>query len=285
MLHSEFFDYENRIAVGLIGQGSECFGFDDEYSKDHDFGERLCLWITKEDDEKIGFSLHDAYSKIAPKISDAADERSGIFNIHDFYSQIIGHPGVPKVWQDWFTIPEHSLASATNGKIFRDDIGKFTAIYTELSNGFPRDIFLKKLSAHLALMAQSGQYNAPRCQKRGENGAAALAIHEFIDHAFHVLFLLNNRYTPFYKWRFRAAKELPIKREIAYKLEELILDFSPKHRLDLIEQIAIGINNELNRRGLTNSESDFLEVQAKEILCQIKTAPLRAMHLMEFGAD
>lgn len=36
MIADEFGDYQNRIAVGLVGHGSECFGFDDEVSRDHD---------------------------------------------------------------------------------------------------------------------------------------------------------------------------------------------------------------------------------------------------------
>ncbi len=42
MIAGKFQAYESRIAVGLVGKGSDCFGFDDVLSQDHDFGTALC---------------------------------------------------------------------------------------------------------------------------------------------------------------------------------------------------------------------------------------------------
>ena len=54
MIKSEFPELEGVIAVGLVGAGSECFGFDDKVSRDHDFGPGFCMWLAKEDHKKIG---------------------------------------------------------------------------------------------------------------------------------------------------------------------------------------------------------------------------------------
>ena len=37
-------DIFSLCAFGLVGEGSECYGYDDELSKDHDFGPSVCIW-------------------------------------------------------------------------------------------------------------------------------------------------------------------------------------------------------------------------------------------------
>ena len=57
MLLTKYPEYFERMAIGLVGQGSECFGFDDEISTDHDFGPAFCIWLNQQDFQTIGFKL------------------------------------------------------------------------------------------------------------------------------------------------------------------------------------------------------------------------------------
>ena len=56
-LEKELPEIADRVAIGLVGEGSECFGFDDDLSTDHDFEPAFCMWVERDDYEKFGFEL------------------------------------------------------------------------------------------------------------------------------------------------------------------------------------------------------------------------------------
>ncbi len=201
MLEEQFAHVLDRIAVGLVGEGSECLGFDDEISKDHDFDAGFCLWITEEDEKSFGFKLERAYSKLPKEfmglrksiLSPVGGNRHGVITIENFYTRFLGSPCYPNELERWLYLPSSALSAASNGEVFNDKLGKFSDIRNKLLQGYPEDIRKKKLAAHTIFMTQSGQYNYMRCLDRGENGAAQLAIFEFVRHTISAIYLLNNK--------------------------------------------------------------------------------------------
>lgn len=222
----KFAKYKNRIAAGLVGHGSECYGFDDEISRDHDFGPGFCLWLTDEDYAKIGADLQNAYdalpqeyagfesrSKTPRAKSCGSSKRVGVFRISEFFENLTGFPTAPSENEPhlWLSLDESTLAAATNGKIFADPLGEFSKARQSFKL-MPDDVRISLISRRLGMISQAGQYNFQRMIARKDASAAWLSINEFVRATASLVFLLNNPvtagYLPYYKWQFAALRKL-----------------------------------------------------------------------------
>lgn len=292
MIAREFADYERRIAVGLAGHGSECFGFDDEISRDHDFETGFCMWLTDEDEAKIGFALTRAYDRIkkeyggkkATHLSVAGHSAQGVMRIGDFYRPYTGSEGAPTTMREWLFTDSEYFAEATNGEVFRDDLGAFSAIRNTILTGMPEDVRLKKIAACAIRMAQTGQYNYSRCLSHHEEGAAAIALSEFVKNAIQVIFLINKRHCPYYKWMFRSMRGLETLSDLAAPLEFLLTSDNDKDGINvkkgMIEDIALAVANEIKTQGLADCDGSYLEPYAYSVQRHIRSAELRNMHIL-----
>ena len=293
MLEAEFRDILSYLAAGLFGSGSECFGYDDEVSRDHDFEPGFCIFLPDESviDRRTAFMLERAYAKLPKEFMGAKRQmlapvggmRHGVLRTAEFFNDKVGSSDGSLTMEEWLTLPEHYLAEAVNGKIFFDNYGEVNRIREQLRS-YPEDIKRKKLAGHLLLMAQSGQYNYVRCIKHGEKGAAQLAVMEFVRHAMAVMFLLSDVYQPYYKWSFRALRELPDFAIDAELMEYLITTDNEagiqEEKNAVIEGIATDITEGLVKRKLTTAICTDLEKHAYAVNDGIKDGELRNMHVL-----
>lgn len=288
MIHSLFADYESKIAVGMVGQGSDCFGFDDETSRDHDFGAGFCMWVSDETYEKIGFRLTRAYQSLPEEfegikkynIRPYGTDKFGVIKIPEFFLPLTGSTGAPQSNKQWLFTPDYALAAAVNGEVFRDDEGAFTAIREQIEN-MPEDVKLKKMSARVFAMAQSGQYNFIRCLKHGEPGAAALAKNEFVKNAVELCYTLKGQYSPFYKWSFRGMRSLGEFGFLRQALESLAVGETDESQFDEIERLSGIFASYLRKNGYSHSFDNFLEPHAYEIQSKIKDPTIAGLHITE----
>lgn len=291
MLQKKFPDYLPRVAIGLVGEGSECFGFDDELSRDHDWGPAFCIWMNAEDYSEIGALIQKEYNLLPRTFAGIpqrintkqARGRIGILNTYTFYEKFTKLEDLPNEWFEWISIKEENLAACTNGKVFHDEFGEFSFIRNKLLEFYPPDVRLKKIADNCIKAAREGQYNYLRCINRGEVVAADHAESEFIQSIIKIAFLLNWRYAPFYKWSHRALYYLPI---LGMKLHVLLRDLimlPPSKRLseyynrkvEMVEEISIMLIEEIKRQQLSDVRSNFLLDHVDAILGKIENTDIK----------
>ena len=273
------------LTAGLCGAGSDCLGYDDEISRDHAFAAGCMIFVPETMSREDVFTLSAIYDRLpreykgfpAEHRSRQGDGRYGVKTAEDFFRPLTGCSGPPETWQQWLTIPSHYLAEAAAGQVFYDGDGRFTAMREQIAFGMPEDGRLKKIAARAALMAQSGQYNFSRCLRHGETAAARLAADEFVRQTLEMAFLLNRRHMPYYKWVFRAMRELPQLSELGAELETLLTEPTAER----IETISAAVIARLKEEGLTDGDWDFLEPHAYSVMRRIRNADIAALHVME----
>ena len=293
MLEEQFPDVLPLIAAGLFGSGSECLGYDDDVSSDHDMEPGFCIFLPGEDkvDRRTAFLLERAYAKLPREygglrrslMSPVGGARHGVFRTAEFFVEKTGSSDGILTNGQWLSLPEQALLECINGEIFTDQYGEVSLIRQRLAF-YPEDIFKKKLAGQLLLMAQSGQYNYARCLKHGENAAAQLAVNEFVKSTISAIFLLNRRYQPYYKWSFRSLRELPKLSILAELLEYLLITDNggdmAEEKYNVIEGICSDVTDELMEQDLTDAVCGDLEKHAYSVNDRIADPELRNLHIL-----
>ena len=252
MIHNLFPEYESRIAVGMAGEGSDCYGFDDIISTDHDYAVGFCMWLTKEDMDAIGSELQEAYEKLILEHSKSdfsntrLEIRRGVFEIEEFYS--LKNKKVCEQEKEGICNQEHRrisnketdisyssekyknylqdsqeyrLSEMVNGEVFKDDLGLFTEKRNELLKYYPEDLWRRKLANYLHEFSQYGQSNYARMMARQDYLTANLCISKAIESAMDIAYVLIKEYAPYYKWKRKGLEKSGKMRDILWICEEI----------------------------------------------------------------
>ncbi len=249
MIHNKFPEYEERIAVGLVGEGSDCFGFDDAISTDHDYGLGFCMWLTTADYEKIGVSLQKEYEILVQEYTGNAllnmflQKRRGVFSVNNFYNNLLetaldyeqlidnqksDTTGIGSksnevfTEQFWETVDEYKLASAVNGEVFVDKQGSFSSVRAALMVYYPEKVWRKKLAQCLHEFSQYAQSNYPRMMAREDYITASLCVAKTLEAAMDLVFLLKKEYAPYYKWKKTGVERMSRRRDVSPLAKELL---------------------------------------------------------------
>lgn len=212
ILENDFESYSDKITVGLVGEGSDCYGFDDEKSSDHDFGPGFCIFVDDDIYDEIGDALAKAYDLLPKeylgyKLNETAlgHKRRGVIKTSDFYIEHLGASDYEDI--DFSKVEDYELAVCTNGRIFYGN-GKFTELRDKLLAGYKKDIRLVKLAEDVSAFSQTGQYNYNRMMQREDDFTADIMLSDFYKKSMIMYHHLMNKYPPHDKWLKKSTQTL-----------------------------------------------------------------------------
>ncbi len=221
----------DRIAVGLVGEGSECFGFDDDISEDHDFGPGFCIWLSREDYDLYCDALKQFYDSLPKSFlgytrkTFNGEGRVGVWCVDDFFSHYIGYSTPGSLDAYILAIPDESLSVIFNGEIFYDPKGIFTSRQKAFYEAFTDKIWQMKIARTLIELGKYGQYNYPRSMKRGDYVTAQMILYKYVEALLKLVHYVNHVFPPYYKWLKKSAarqKKLAVLADIS----EALADFA-----------------------------------------------------------
>jgi tetratricopeptide (TPR) repeat protein len=296
MIETRFAEFADKIAVGLVGEGSDCMGYDDAISTDHDWGPDFCIWVTNEVYEQIGTELEMAYEALPTEFlgyrrttSSVGQNRRGVMTISGFYKRLLGASTYEEI--NWSQVEEYALCAAVDGAVFRDDEGVFTKFREQLKQGYPEHIRYRKLAQEVALLSQCGQYNYGRMRQRGDTLTADRMLSDCIGHAMHLQHHIAGVYAPHDKWLYQSTLRLAQGDTLCQMLGKLHACMNDESEdvaervFQLTEQLGAFFAKELYAMDAISDISTYLDWHTEELLDKADSATHTDAELVDAIAE
>jgi Domain of unknown function (DUF4037) len=219
-------------AAALIGWGSEVLGFDDETSRDHQWGPRLQLFVREpESRHAIAMSLaaelptdiagfptnfgpteEPGMLKMTAIEAGPVEHRVETLLLPDYLRAFVGvNPLEAFTTADWLATPAQRLLELTAGEVFSDSIGDLTRV-RELLAWYPHDVWLLVMAGHWRRIAQFEHLHG-RTGLTGDDLGSRLLGAALVRDLMRIGLLQRRRYPPYPKWIEAAYAQLHLEEQ------------------------------------------------------------------------
>ncbi len=203
-------------AAGRLGTGSDVLGFDDDMSRDHDWGMRLTLLVESASlnglsdylDARLPDKVHGHPTRFSLSNDPTIRHRIDIDTAERFTAERLGFDATSRINAlEWLATSSQSILEVTTGPVFADTIGTLTEIRRRL-RWYPDDVWRyvvatswARLAEELPLMSRAGI--------RGDELGASIIAARLVGVAMRLGFQLERTWAPYPKWFGAAFAALP----------------------------------------------------------------------------
>ncbi len=268
ILEREFPVETAQTAFGLFGQGSEALGTDDGYSRDHHWGVRIDAMMPQDVFESKSAAMQHVLEDNLPatyhgfEIGKGLIAGSGISpdTLSGFLVRSIGLDRAPKTHEEWLRIPEEDIIHVTNGQVWYDPRGDFTAIRSLLQGYYPDPVRLRRMAHLCRYFSGMGTYALKRALLRNDELLATIAVGKAVRWGIQLAFMIEKHYFPYDKWLFTFFKRLPrMYPRLGPIIDEIISPASPwERKLDLFDQMSEILDTAMVEDGIIQPHPKFV---------------------------
>lgn len=255
-----------RHSAALIGYGSELLGFDDETSRDHNWGPRVLIIMSRDQFEQHARRLVDGFCEVAPDtyrgepigwrsrphapangVEAAGSIRHGL-EFHTLEALLDGHFAVQSVDHltaaQWLGFAEQKLLAFTAGAVFHDDDGGLSRARQRL-NYLPDDLWFYKIACQWRRIAEEQAFVGRAGQVGDDLGSRVIAA-RLVRDVMRLGFLLERRYAPYSKWFGSSFAKLPISAVLSPQLDRALQSNEWHERQDALAQAYLELAKRQN---------------------------------------
>jgi hypothetical protein len=230
-------------AAALIGYGSELLDFDDEMSRDHNWGPRVHLLVSRANFERYAHRLVAEFSAVAPtafhgepigwrnrphlpasgpEAQGALEHGVEVHTLEATLERLIGLKfGETPSAIKWLGFAEQRLLAFTAGEVFHDDDGRLSEARKQLAY-FPNDVWLYKIACQWRRISEEQAFVGRTGYVGDEMGSRVIAS-RLVRDVVRMGFLLDRQFAPYSKWLGSAFAKLPSAAELSPILNKVLL--------------------------------------------------------------
>jgi len=237
-----------KYAAATFGMCSENLGLDDEVSMDHEWGPRVTILLSEQDETRCSADMMRVFQELLPTTFKGFDmmwRKPGV-DVHDTRETILYHVSVgnvvntlkryggittlPLKEMDWLRISEQHLLEFTSGVVYRDDIGELTRA-RELLAYYPDNVLRFLLMSEWTAVADDW-FPIGRVGSRKDQLGLHIQAAKVCQHLMRIAFMVSRKYFHYKKWFGTLFKRLTI----APTLEPILLELIEEQRWQKVEE-------------------------------------------------